>query len=142
MCFAGKLWHIVRHRTSFSPKMMFLLPVAIVFLSLLLAGCSSELVTVRNTYLISLSYQSQSDQSDNAAATLNITSTFARLIGDASFTVRTGYFGLCMSFDNHSWICNRDANTLASGLTAEQDPLNLLSISAKFKDDVAFSGLL
>ncbi|MCJ1245203.1 hypothetical protein MMC30_002404 [Trapelia coarctata] len=139
---AGKVRHIARHKITFSPKTMFLLPVTIIFLSQLLAGCSSELSTVRNTYLISFSYQRQGVLDDTAAANPNLTSTLAQFVGNASFTVRTGYFGLCMSSDDQKWICSKDAEVLASGLTAEQDPLNLLSISANFKDDVAFSGLL
>ena len=56
--------------------------------------------------------------------------------------VRTGYFGICVSYDGGIWLCNNNAAGLAKQFRSDQDPLNLIWASAEFKDSVVFPGLL
>lgn len=56
--------------------------------------------------------------------------------------VRVGYFGICVSPDSGSYICNSNATALAEIVTVDQDPLNLIWVASTFKDAVVFPYLL
>ena len=110
--------------------------------ALLLAGCSSSRPGLPNIYLSALSYQVP-ETKNNPAISQTLNSTFSNLAGNASLTVRVGYFGLCIrSSGDDYWSCHRDANSIALGLNATQDPLNLIHSSIAFRDKIVFSGLV
>lgn len=121
--------------------LMIFLAISIVFFALVLAGCSSSHPGLPNIYLVSLSYQNAS-VAGSSGINKNLGSLFTPLVGNAQLTVRTGYFGLCISSNNDGWTCGGDAAILAKSINATQDPLNLIAMSVLFKDKIAFSGLM
>lgn len=56
--------------------------------------------------------------------------------------VRVGYFGLCINPDGGGFLCSNNATQLATQITIEHDPLNLIWIAETFKDSVVFPYLL
>lgn len=117
------------------------LAISSICLVILLAGCSSNSPGLPQLYLISLSYLNPADPG-STTATENSSSLLAPLMTNARLTVRTGYFGLCISPDNSRWTCSRDIGILTRSINATMDPLDLISISNMFKDKIVFSGLL
>ena len=108
--------------------------------AILLAGCSSSHPGLPGVYLLGLSYQHAA--SGGSVVNQNLSSVFTPLVGDIELTVRTGYFGLCIRSTSEAWICNKDATLLKSHIDAAHDPLDLITISKLFKDDIVFSGLM
>ena len=53
-----------------------------------------------------------------------------------------GYFGICISTDGGSWLCQNNATSLAWQVTAEEDPLNLIWLASQFKDMIVFPYLM
>ena len=80
--------------------------------------------------------------SESPSISSNVSQTFAGLVTAASLEVRTGYFGLCASLAKNSWTCSDDASSLARRFSPNQDPLDLIGHSAKFKDNIVFPGLV
>lgn len=117
------------------------LAISSICLAILLAGCTSDSPGLPHLYLISLSYQNPVD-AGSTTASKNGSSLLAPLLTNARLTVRTGYFGLCISPDNSRWTCSRDIAILTQSINATMDPLDLISISNVFKDKIVFSGLL
>lgn len=117
------------------------LAISSICLAILLAGCSSDSPGLPHLYLISHSYQNPVD-GGRTTASKNASSLLAPLMTNARLTVRTGYFGLCISADNIGWTCSRDIGILTQSINATMDPLDLISISNMFKDKIVFSGLL
>ncbi len=95
-----------------------------------------------NIYLTSLSYSSIPNPTSSAEVNSNLTATFVTLVNGAALQVRASYFGLCVAGPDGFWVCSSDASGLARQFQPQQDPLDLISISAKFKDGVVFSGLM
>ncbi|EEH10556.1 conserved hypothetical protein [Histoplasma capsulatum G186AR] len=134
--------------------LMFLLLVPIVFLSVLVAGCSNSALI--NVYLISLSYATNITSSplqDEHPAKLNpnMPGIFANLTTGArnnadSFEIRTGYLSHCLKQASGLWVCARDIQPLAKVISDQKksniDPLNLIYMSKAFKDRMVFSGLI
>ncbi|EGE77141.2 hypothetical protein, variant [Blastomyces dermatitidis ER-3] len=134
--------------------LMFLLLIPILFLSVLVAGCSNS--TLANVYLISLSYAANITSSplqNDHPMKLNpdMPGVFANLTtgvrnNATSFEIRTGYLGHCMKQNSGLWICARDIEPLANVIRDQKasniDPLNLVYMSKTFKDQVIFSGLI
>lgn len=119
----------------------FILTISIPGFAFLLAGCSSSHASLPNIYLISLSYQNLTLDSASGI-NKNLRSLFTSLVGDAQLTVRTGYFGFCISLKTEDWICRTSVAGLREHVNATQDPLNLIDMSMVFKDNIVFSGLL
>lgn len=92
-------------------------------------------------YLTALSYQRATNQS-NSVVPSSLNSTFSDLVGDASMTIRAGYFGVCIKSSMQEWICHKDANSFATVVNTTQDPLNLISHSIRFRESIVFSGLM
>lgn len=105
---------------------------------ILLAGCSTSSTGMHNIYLTSLSYSTAHPEKTPAQVKSNLTATFAALVNKAALQVRASYFGLCVTETDGNWVCNRDASRLASQFRAQQDPLDLISISARFKNGIVF----
>ena len=121
---------------------MAILACSIVFYCLVLVGCSSDSPGIPNIYLMSLSYQGPNAVAD-VGINNDLRSTFETLVKDAQLIVRTSYFGMCISTTNGAnWACSRDAAVLSGGLKSDQDPLNLIPISALFRENIVFSGLM
>ncbi|KAF1847935.1 uncharacterized protein K460DRAFT_333458 [Cucurbitaria berberidis CBS 394.84] len=114
--------------------------IVVVFISIILAGCSSY-STMTNIYILGLSY-TNSTPSGLTSVTRNLSQTLNGFKGSSQLEVRVGYFGMCVRQRGIVWLCSSDADGLAQQIGPENDPLNLIGTASKFKDDVLFSGLL
>jgi len=124
--------------------------------AIVLAGCTST--SLADVYLLSLSYTNSSNLSkvDPAQINANASSVFRNLTVADNGTfleVRVGYMGLCISQTVGAWLCSGSATSLANllktqssvlsgGEVGQGDPLNLIWIASKFKEDIIFSGLM
>ncbi|CAG8950921.1 hypothetical protein HYFRA_00003138 [Hymenoscyphus fraxineus] len=122
--------------------LMILIGLAIVLLSLLLAGCSSSSPLIPDIFLISLYYQSYPAVPSTAQADYNVHNAIATVVGNARLAVRVGYFGICINPDGGSWLCSNNATALANEVTVADDPLNLIWLASQFKDMIVFPYLI
>ncbi|MCJ1310025.1 hypothetical protein MMC25_003686 [Agyrium rufum] len=122
--------------------LMILIAIAVVLLSLLLAGCSSSSPTIPNIFLISLYYQSYPPVFNTAQVDPGVTTAIANIVGQAQLEVRVGYFGICINPDGGSFLCSNNASALASQVSVDQDPLNLIWVASTFKDNIVFPYLI
>ncbi|KAI9666355.1 MAG: hypothetical protein M1821_004291 [Bathelium mastoideum] len=122
--------------------LMILIAIAIVLLSLLLAGCSSSSPLIPGIFLISLYYQHYTPIYDPSQVDPGVTAAIANIVGSAQLEVRVGYFGLCVNPDGGSFLCSNNATSLAEQISVDQDPLNLIWVASTFKDSVVFPYLL
>lgn len=130
--------------------------VVIILFSIILAGCTSTSLT--NVYLLSLSYLNATDHSktDYAQVNANTSTLFRNLTGASDglrLEVRAGYMGLCISQVAGTWLCSSSTTSLANllktqsnilggGGVGQGDPLNLIWIAGKFRDEIVFNGLI
>ncbi|RDL31899.1 Uncharacterized protein BP5553_09301 [Venustampulla echinocandica] len=122
--------------------LMILIAIAIILLSLLLAGCSSSSPLIPGIFLISLYYQSYPAVPSTAQADFNVHNAIATVVGDARLAARVGFFGICINPDGGSWLCSNNATALANEVTVAQDPLNLIWLASQFKDMIVFPYLI
>jgi competence protein ComGC len=94
-----------------------------------------------NIYIFGVSY-TNSTPLHLSPTGRNLSETLNAYKGGSQLEVRTGYFGMCVRQRGVVWLCSSDANGLAVQIGPENDPLDLIGVAAKFKDDVIFSGLL
>lgn len=111
-------------------------------LALLLAGCSSTSPGIPNIFLISLYYQHYPPSFDPAQVDPGVTTAIANIVGQAQLEVRVGYFGICINPDGGSFLCSNNASSLASQVSVDQDPLNLIWVASTFKDSIIFPYLM
>ena len=115
-------------------------------LGLVLSGCSTDAGPIRNIYLTSLSYQKIPASTSNSSALINsnLSATFAGLANGTSLEVRASYFGLCVLGGGgpQSWICRGDTSSIARLYQPQQDHLNIIWASTRFKTGIVFSGLM
>ncbi|KAI4193100.1 MAG: hypothetical protein LQ348_002971 [Seirophora lacunosa] len=125
-------------------KLIFIFLLAIVFVSLLLAGCtSSTSVTRLNIYLVSLSYHaSDSPSAPPPLVNPSVADTFKSMAPNTSLEIRAGYFALCIKYSGSEWSCSGDVTSLVQRLEPDQDPANLIWHAANFKDTIVFYGLI
>ncbi|QIX00220.1 hypothetical protein AMS68_005737 [Peltaster fructicola] len=121
--------------------LMILIALAIILLSLLLAGCSSSSPLIPTIYLITMYYSMYTPTYDPAQVDPGVTAAIANIVGQAQLEVRVGYFGLCVNSAG-SFLCSNNATALAQQLSVDKDPLNLIWIASRFKDAVVFPYLL
>jgi len=121
---------------------MILIMVAIILLSLLLAGCSSSSPLIPDIFLLSLYYQDYEAVPDTSQVDYNVHTSIAQIVSGATLQARVGYFGICISTDGGSWLCQNNATSLAWQVTAEEDPLNLIWLASQFKDMIVFPYLI
>jgi hypothetical protein len=121
---------------------MILIAVAIILLSLLLAGCSSSSPLIPGIFLLSLYYKDYEAVPDTAQVDYNVHTAIANIAGDAHLQARVGYFGICINPDGGSWLCSNNATALANEVAVDQDPLNLIWLAAQFKDMIVFPYLM
>ncbi|OCL04311.1 hypothetical protein AOQ84DRAFT_120666 [Glonium stellatum] len=122
--------------------LMILIAVAIILLSLLLAGCSSTSPLIPGIFLISMFYQHYTPAYDTSQVDPGVTAAIANIVGQAQLAVRVGYFGICVSPDGGGWLCSNNATALAEQVSVDQDPLNLIWVASTFKDSIIFPYLL
>jgi len=121
---------------------MILIALAIILLSLLLAGCSSSSPQIPSIFLISLFYEKYPPVFDPAQVDPGVSTAISNIVGGAQLEVRVGYFGICIQPDGGSFICNQNASALADIVSVDQDPLNLIWVASTFKDAVVFPYLI
>ncbi|RDW74613.1 Fig1 domain-containing protein [Aspergillus mulundensis] len=120
--------------------------IAIVLLSLMIAGCSSHLM--RDVYILAFSYRAENGDIaiPNAVVNPSLYDLVANVSSTGVLEVRVGYFGFCIASASRDavggWVCKRDATVLASRIDTAIDPLNLLAIAANFKDEVILSVIM
>ncbi|KAK2759832.1 hypothetical protein FQN54_002566 [Arachnomyces sp. PD_36] len=122
--------------------LMILIALAIILLSLLLAGCSSSSPQIPDIFLISLYYESYAPNFSPDQAAPGVTTAISNIVAQAELEVRVGYFGICIQPNGGSFICNQNASALADIVTVDEDPLNLIWVAATFKDAVVFPYLI
>jgi len=122
--------------------LMILIAVAIILLSLLLAGCSSSSPLIPGIFLLSLYYKEYEAVPDTAQVDYNVHTAIANIAGDAHLQARVGYFGICINPDGGAWLCSNNATALANEVAVDQDPLNLIWLAAQFKDMIVFPYLI
>ncbi|CAF9907567.1 hypothetical protein IMSHALPRED_005570 [Imshaugia aleurites] len=122
--------------------LMILIAIAIILLSLLLAGCSSSSPLIPNIFLISLYYKSYPPSFDPSQVDPGVTTAIANIVGQAQLEVRVGYFGICINPDGGSFLCSNNASSLATQVSVDQDPLNLIWVANTFKDNIVFPYLI
>lgn len=93
-------------------------------------------------FLISMYYQQYKPIFSSAQVDPHLVTAMANIVGGAEMEVRVGYFGICVSPEGGSFICNSNATALAEIVTVDQDPLNLVWVASTFKDAVVFPYLL
>ncbi|POR31149.1 Uncharacterized protein TPAR_08650 [Tolypocladium paradoxum] len=122
--------------------LMILIAVAIILLSLLLAGCSSSSPLIPDIFILSLYYQHYEAQPDTAQVDYNVHTAIENIAGRAIMQTRVGYFGICVNPDGGSWLCSNNATALAKQVSVDQDPLNLIWLASQFKDMIVFPYLI
>ena len=121
---------------------MILIAIAVILLSLLLAGCSSSSPLIPDIFLISIYYQSYPPVFDAAQVDPSVTQAIANLVGDSQLEVRVGYFGICINPQGGAFLCSNNASALAAQVTVDQDRLNLIWVAETFKDNIVFPYLM
>ncbi|KAH8597409.1 Ca2+ regulator and membrane fusion protein Fig1-domain-containing protein [Bisporella sp. PMI_857] len=130
--------------------MMIVILIAIIVLSILLAGCTNT--GLNSVYLLSLKYIHSPSTPKTSSLLINpgLQTTIQGVVtpmtnGTANLEVRIGYMGLCIR-QSSGWICSSSAQTLADIVLetnfASGDPLNLIYIGTKFKSEMIFNGLV
>lgn len=122
--------------------LMILIAIAIILLSLLLAGCSSSSPLIPGIFLISMWYEKYTPTYSTEQVDPGVTAAIANIVSGAQLGVRVGYFGICINTDHGDWICSNNATALIDGVSVDQDPLNLVWVASTFKDAVVFPYLL
>jgi len=131
--------------------LMGLSAIAIIFFSILLAGCTSS--SMSNVYLMSLSYSNSTvpmTSMDPVQVTPNVSNTFANLTSsNATLQVRVGYMAMCLQVPSREWTCSKNAETLANVVRGfnlasggNNDPLNLIWIANNFKEHIVIDELI
>ena len=110
--------------------------------ALLLAGCSSSSPLIPGIFLISLYYQKYPPTFDPAQVDPGVTNAISNIVGRAQLEVRVGYFGICINPDGGAFLCSNNASSLASQISVDQDPLNLIWVASTFKDSIVFPYLM
>jgi len=117
---------------------MLFLVIVIVVDSFLLAGCTSANSVLRGIYVISLSYNTTRDEGAprTTQELLNATT-----LSSAQLDVRVGYFGVCAKA-NRDWICQHSFGSFEMSKLFPGDPLSILALGLRYKNDVLFPELL
>ncbi|KAF2399735.1 membrane fusion mating protein FIG1 [Trichodelitschia bisporula] len=122
--------------------LMVFIAVAIILLSLLLAGCSSTSPLIPGIFLISMYYTHYTATYDPSQVDPGVNSAISNIVGHAQLEVRVGYFGICVTQDGSGYLCSNNATALAQNVNIDQDPLNLIWVAQTFKEAVVFPYLL
>ena len=71
-----------------------------------------------------------------------VSAAIANIVGNAQLQARVGYFGICIDPGDGAWLCSNNASSLASQVSVDQDPLNLIWVATTFKDNIIFPYLM
>jgi len=115
------------------------LTATMIFLSLILAGCTTSTAILRNFELVTLSYRPSPQSNSNLPGLdklLNVDK-----VGNSTFmTLRVGYRGVCIlsskSGSDESWTCSGSGSSQGN---FKSDPLDLVAIGDLYKDHISFS---
>ncbi|KAF8246416.1 hypothetical protein K440DRAFT_662170 [Wilcoxina mikolae CBS 423.85] len=116
--------------------------IALIFNSLLLAGCTSPTPGFRKFYLVSLHYDTSSTKTTVITDLSKLLSSTHSKNGSFS-TIRIGYRGICLETkpDNNStdfsWHCGKHGKDIVKDLAG--DPLDLVTVGDLYKDKISFS---
>jgi hypothetical protein len=102
---------------------------------LLLAGCTSSNSLTRLIYVASWTYQPIA-QANSPSGVLNSTA-----LTGVNLHVRVGYFGICAQ-STGKFFCSSSISTLQLVQELREDPLSILSIADRYRNDVIYPGLL
>ena len=111
------------------------------FSALVQAGCAPP-AGITSIYLTSVKYESRTSSYLPEADDRNLTATFSAIVNGSSLEVRTGFWGICVRDGPGKWQCGNDISDFARMNQPLDDPLNLIALSAHFKDGIFFSGFL
>jgi Ca2+ regulator and membrane fusion protein Fig1 len=119
----------------------------LIFLALLLAGCSSSSPLIPDIFLMSLYYVNYPPTYDTAQVDPGVSQAIANIVGAAQLEVRVGYFGICIAPNgagsgDGAFLCSNNATALAAQVSLDQDPLNLIWVASTFKDNIVFPYLM
>ncbi|KAF1813000.1 hypothetical protein P152DRAFT_503658 [Eremomyces bilateralis CBS 781.70] len=122
--------------------LMFALTIGIILSgeSLVLAGCTNSSSFGRSVYVLSLTYQHTAAPPTSTDLFRNISDILSTASESLDVTVRVGYFGLCIN-DGSGWRCHRSVPGLGT-TGAPNDPLMVVEMGRRYKDEVLFPGLL
>ncbi|KAF8445317.1 Ca2+ regulator and membrane fusion protein Fig1-domain-containing protein [Terfezia claveryi] len=132
------------------------LTLSLIFNSLILAGSTSPSATLRNWYLVSFKYNTNSefyktlesiysakdkitDTKDKVHDTIDKLNPFSKRDSEQpTFSeIRVGYRGLCVD-TSHGWECAYNAAKLSTQ-DIGKDPLQLVEIADMYKDKIVWS---
>ena len=117
----------------------------------MLAGCSTDIASLRQIYILSASYHPLSDEGNPASnpAQAEFLSYVRNITDSAGLEVRVGFFGICVHIPRPvesaaDWECGSlEAIALKYDREAPGvDPLGLVRYMSRFSDEVEFYGLL
>jgi len=116
------------------------LTVTLIFLALILAGCTTPTPILRNFELITLSYH-PSKEPKSIIPSLDSLLKVDKSGTNTFSTLRVGYRGVCIlssskSDSSPSWKCT---GTGSSQGNFESDPLDLVAVGDLYKDHISFS---
>ncbi|KAJ0117837.1 hypothetical protein J7T55_014286 [Diaporthe amygdali] len=143
-------WSSVTPFFGFHHVLMILCILAMVFWSVLVAGCTSS-NGLSNVYLISLSYKGAGVTATNSSLQVNhdAGNCFIDGITGSSKTIRQiniGFMALCVQLNSGIWLCGSSAQDIAQNLkdqeSVDADPFNLVWIAEKFRTNIIFYGFL
>lgn len=97
---------------------------------------------MHTVYLASLSYRNSSALNSPAQLNPSFFAIVSGISAQAQIEVRVGFFGLCVAAEHTDWHCDGNTSILAQKLDKTSDPLNLLWIASRFKDQVFLSVLM
>ncbi|KAH7303199.1 Ca2+ regulator and membrane fusion protein Fig1-domain-containing protein [Stachybotrys elegans] len=126
--------------------LMILLTIAVILISILIAGCTSE--SLSDIYLMSLSYANHVQSPDSPESLRNASFAISDLAANHTpLEVRVGYLGMCLLVSGQR-ICSRSHTVLETfilRMASEDeigDPLNVIYAANEFRRDVVFVALL
>lgn len=112
----------------------------------LLAGCTTSAASLRDIYILSLSYNTNSLTLQTSSVNETLYGAFTNPLNDTSklVEVRVAYLALCVLTSARKWICDSNVPNLAQSLRADNqtDPLNLLWIAEKFQSEAITSAFV
>lgn len=94
-----------------------------------------------NVYVLEVKYINSTDIRPNPLVQ-SLSGVLNNHKGSSQLEVRAGYFGMCVRQRGIIWICSRDIDSLAEQIGFDNDPLDLIGTTSRFRDGVLFSGLL
>jgi len=115
------------------------LTISLIFLSLIISGCSSTSPGIRKFYLLSLRYNSTT-LSKAESAISDISNLFSHKNSsnnnDTFQELRISYRGLCLETENSTFVCGRNGKALGD---IHDDPLDLVKVGDTYQEKVSFT---